>query len=140
LVIAAAELPLVVVMMELSASVVAAIKVDGIAMVVKEVVAVVVMSPNWKFQSLPCQTQCPACAIGHDSQRSFQVSIHHSLQSIPTCFYGGQGNNRFLCQNRVLIVCMTRDQLFHTYGQKCSQITKCHNIGYNYYIHNVFND
>jgi hypothetical protein len=28
--------------------------------------------------------------------------------------------------NKVLIVCMTQDQLFHTYGQKCSQITKCH--------------
>jgi hypothetical protein len=33
---------------------------------------------------------------------------------------------QFLCQNQVLIVCMTQDQLFHTYGQKCSQITKCH--------------
>jgi hypothetical protein len=32
----------------------------------------------------------------------------------------------FLCQNQVLIVCMTQDQLFHTYGQKCSQITNCH--------------
>jgi hypothetical protein len=33
---------------------------------------------------------------------------------------------RFLCQNQILIVCMTQDQLFHTYGQKQSQITKCH--------------
>jgi hypothetical protein len=32
----------------------------------------------------------------------------------------------FFCQNQVLIVCMTQDQLFHTYRQKCSQITKCH--------------
>jgi hypothetical protein len=31
-----------------------------------------------------------------------------------------------LCQNQVLIVCMTQKQLFHTYSQKCSQITKCH--------------
>jgi hypothetical protein len=30
------------------------------------------------------------------------------------------GHTRFLCQNQVLIVCMTQDQLFHTYGQKCS--------------------
>jgi hypothetical protein len=45
-----------------------------------------------------------------------------------------------LSQNRVLIVCMTQDHLFHTYGQKCSQITKCHNIGYNYYTNNVFTD
>jgi hypothetical protein len=32
----------------------------------------------------------------------------------------------FLCQNQVVIVCMTQDQLLHTYGQECSQITKCH--------------
>jgi hypothetical protein len=30
--------------------------------------------------------------------------------------------------------------MFHTYGQKCSQIIKCHNIEYNYYINNVFKD
>jgi hypothetical protein len=35
-------------------------------------------------------------------------------------------HTRFLCKNQVLIVCMTQDQLFHTYGQNCSQITKCH--------------
>jgi hypothetical protein len=29
-------------------------------------------------------------------------------------------HTRFLCQNEVLIVCMTQDQLFNTYGQKCS--------------------
>jgi hypothetical protein len=45
-----------------------------------------------------------------------------------------------LCQNRELIVRMTQDQMFHTYGQKCSHITKCHNIEYNYYINNVFKD
>jgi hypothetical protein len=33
---------------------------------------------------------------------------------------------QFLCQNQVLIICMTQDQLLHTYGQKRSQITKCH--------------
>jgi transposase InsO family protein len=49
-------------------------------------------------------------------------------------------HTQFLCQNRVLIVCMTHDQMFHTYGQKWSQITKCHNIAYNYYINNVFKD
>jgi hypothetical protein len=27
-------------------------------------------------------------------------------------------HTRFLCQNQVLIVCMTQDQLFHTYCQK----------------------
>jgi hypothetical protein len=35
-------------------------------------------------------------------------------------------HTQFLCQNQVLIVCMSYDQLFHTYGQKCSQIIKCH--------------
>jgi hypothetical protein len=49
-------------------------------------------------------------------------------------------HTRFLSQNRVLIVCMTQDHLFHTYSQKCSQITKCHNIEYNYYTNNVFTD
>jgi hypothetical protein len=29
-------------------------------------------------------------------------------------------HTQFLCQNQVLIVCMIQDQLFHTYGQKCS--------------------
>jgi hypothetical protein len=47
-------------------------------------------------------------------------------------------HTRFLCQNRVLIVCMTQDQMFHTYDQKCSQITKCHSIEYIYYVNNVF--
>jgi hypothetical protein len=35
-------------------------------------------------------------------------------------------HTRFLCQNQILIICMTQDQLFHTYGQKCSQIAKCY--------------
>jgi hypothetical protein len=49
-------------------------------------------------------------------------------------------HTRFLCQNRVLIVCMTQDQMFHTYGQKGSQKTKCHSIKYNYYRNIVFID
>jgi hypothetical protein len=52
-------------------------------------VVVVVLSPSWKIQSLPRQTQCPACTIGCDNQHSLQVYIHHSLKGIPTCFYGG---------------------------------------------------
>jgi hypothetical protein len=32
----------------------------------------------------------------------------------------------FLHQNEVLIVSMTQDQVFHTYTQKCSQITQDH--------------
>jgi hypothetical protein len=80
----------VVVAKEVDALVVVAKEVDALVVVAKEVAAVAVTSLNWKSQSLPRQTQCPACAIGRDSQRSFQVSIHHSLQSILACFYGGQ--------------------------------------------------
>jgi hypothetical protein len=100
LVVAAAEMSLVVVTAELAAVAVAVTQVVAVAVAVTKVDALVVAvklmadvamtSPNWKFQSLPRQTQYPTCAIGCDSQCSFQVSIHHSLQSIPTCFYGGQ--------------------------------------------------
>jgi hypothetical protein len=31
-------------------------------------------------------------------------------------------HTRFLCQNKVLIICMTQDQLFHTYSQKCPSL------------------
>jgi hypothetical protein len=55
------------------------------------------------------------------------------LREFPTMMVFGT-----LCQNRVHIVCMTQDQMFHTYDQKCSQVTKCHSIEYNYYINNVF--
>jgi hypothetical protein len=104
LVVAAAKLTLVyaivVAMTQIAAMVVATTQVAAVvvvatevaAMVVAaiEVAAMVVRSPNWKIQSLPHQTQCPTCAIGHDSQCSFRVSIHHSLKGIPVCFYGGQ--------------------------------------------------
>jgi hypothetical protein len=90
LVVAVAELATVVVAVTQVISVVvaatkvvavvaAATKVNALVVAAKEVAAVAVMNLNWKFQSLHCQTQCAACAIGHDSQRSFQVSIHHSL-------------------------------------------------------------
>jgi hypothetical protein len=90
---AAAELTYVVmVVVELTAVVVAATHVAAVVVVVAmtQVTAVVVASPNWKIQSLPHQTQCPSCTIGHDSQHSIQVYIPHSLQGIPACFYGGQ--------------------------------------------------
>jgi hypothetical protein len=111
LVVTAAELSLVVLMAEMGAVVVAVVtqviavvvaatkvnavvvvatQVDALVMAVKEVVAMAVTSLNWKFQSVPCQTQCPTGAIGWDNQCSFRVSIHYSLQSIPACFYGGQ--------------------------------------------------
>jgi hypothetical protein len=49
-------------------------------------------------------------------------------------------HTQFLCQNQVLIVCMTQDQMFHTYGQKGLYKTKCHNIKFNYYTNIVFID
>jgi hypothetical protein len=100
LVVAAVKLTLVVAALELYVVVVAATQVVVVVVMMTRVAAVVVavtevaimavMSLNWKILSLPHQTQCLAYIIGHDSQRSVQVSIHHSLQGIPTCFYGGQ--------------------------------------------------
>jgi hypothetical protein len=69
----------VVVVAELSVVVVAAMQVAAMVVSTTQVVAVAVTSPNWKIHSLSCQTQCPACAIGRDSQCSFQVFIHHPL-------------------------------------------------------------
>jgi hypothetical protein len=53
-----------------------------------------------------------------DEEMEEEVSSEEKLQA--------KCHTRFLCQNQVLIVCMTQDQLFHTYSQKCSQITICH--------------
>jgi anthranilate/para-aminobenzoate synthase component II len=49
-------------------------------------------------------------------------------------------HTRFLCQNQVLIVCMTEHQLFHTYGQKVSTDNQMSRIKFNYYINNVSKD
>jgi hypothetical protein len=49
-------------------------------------------------------------------------------------------HTRFLCQNQVLIVCMTHDQLFHTYGLKVFPDNQMSRIKYNYYIRNVTKD
>jgi hypothetical protein len=46
----------------------------------------------------------------------------------------------FLCQNQVLIVCLTKDQLFHTYGTKVFTDNQVSRIKYNYYINNVSKD
>jgi hypothetical protein len=82
-VVAATQVAAVVVMMTQEYTidvVVASTQVATIVVVTKlTVVVVVALSLNWKIQSLPCQTQCPACVIGHDSQYCFQVYIHHSL-------------------------------------------------------------
>jgi hypothetical protein len=43
-------------------------------------------------------------------------------------------HTQFLCQNQVLIVCMTQDQLFHTYGPKVFTDNQMSRIKYNYYI------
>jgi hypothetical protein len=51
-------------------------------------------------------------------------------------------NKLIMCHTRfyakIKYVCMTQDQMFHTYGQKSLQKTKYHNIKYNYYRNIVF--
>jgi hypothetical protein len=92
---------------------------------------------------------CPCADCYNDKKTRDMVEIHEHLlvrgfMSGYTCWTEHDEykevlcHTRFLCQNRVLIVCMTKNQMLHTYGQKCSQITKCHSIEYNYYINNVF--
>jgi hypothetical protein len=80
-----------------------------------------------------------ACKAEREVQGRHVRTQANSFAGRTSSFHSGC-HTRFLCQNRVLIICMTQDQMFHTYGQKCSQITKCHNIEYNYYINNVFKD
>jgi hypothetical protein len=50
----------------------------------------------------------------------FPIYLNH-VYLLPIFYH-----TQFLCQNQVFIVCMTQDQLFHIYDQKCSQIFKCH--------------
>jgi hypothetical protein len=91
LVVAVVELfAIVVAMTQVAAVVVATTEVATVVVAATEVATVVATSLNWKIQSLPRQTQCPAYAIRRDSQHSFLVFTHHSLQGIPACFYGGQ--------------------------------------------------
>jgi hypothetical protein len=52
----------------------------------------------------------------------------------------GGFHTQFLCQNQLLIVCMTYDQLFHTYGPKVFTDNQMSQIKYNYYINNVSKD
>jgi hypothetical protein len=49
-------------------------------------------------------------------------------------------HSQFLCQNQVLIVCMTQDQWFHTYDPKVFTDNQMSQIKYNYYISNVSKD
>jgi hypothetical protein len=55
---------------------------------------------------------------------TFQIhgQVYHQLDQL---VHGQECHTHFLWENQVLIACMTQDQLFYTYGQKCSQITKC---------------
>jgi hypothetical protein len=70
---------------------------------------------------------CPYIRI-----HTVEDSITHSTCSSPlvkvrfSSCSASKFHTQFLCQNHVLIICMTQDQLFHTYGQMCSQITKSH--------------
>jgi hypothetical protein len=56
-----------------------------------------------------------------------------NLASVMTC------HTRFLCQNQVLIVCMTHDEWFHTYGLKVFTDNQMSWIKYNY-TNNVSKD
>jgi hypothetical protein len=49
-------------------------------------------------------------------------------------------HTKFLCQNRVLIIRMTQDQLFHLYGPKVFIGNQISRIKYNYYTNNVSKD
>jgi hypothetical protein len=49
-------------------------------------------------------------------------------------------HTQFLCQNQVLIICMTQDQLFHIYGPKVFTDNQMSRIKYNYYISNLSKD
>jgi hypothetical protein len=68
-----------------------------------------------------------SCVILKSSIGATARSSSSSSNSSRTVFLPhSRCHTHFLYQNHVLIVCMTQDQLFHTYGQKCSQITKYH--------------
>jgi hypothetical protein len=81
---------------------------------------------NMDHPSVSAQNGCETLV---QENRAYAGYDHHDEDMCHTLF---------LCQNRVFIICMTQDQMFHTYGQKCSQITKSHSIEYIYYINNVF--
>jgi hypothetical protein len=69
----AVELTAVVVVaaaVELTTVVVVVTQVTAVAVATTQVAIVAVASLNWKISGLPCQTQCPACAVGRDSQHS----------------------------------------------------------------------
>jgi hypothetical protein len=68
LVVAVAEqYAIMVVMTQVVVVVVVMTQIAVVLVVATEVAAMVAISLNWKFQSLPRQTQCPACSIGRDS-------------------------------------------------------------------------
>jgi hypothetical protein len=70
----AVELTAVVVVVaaavELTTVVVVVTQVTAVAVAMTQIAIVAVASLNWKISGLPCQTQCPACAVGRDSQHS----------------------------------------------------------------------
>jgi anthranilate/para-aminobenzoate synthase component II len=49
-------------------------------------------------------------------------------------------HSRFLCENHVLVVCVTQDQLLHTYGPKVFTDNQMLRIKYNYSINKVSKD
>jgi hypothetical protein len=82
-------------------------------------------------------TSCPLLSSDLEASaveiKDFKHKLNHSsCYSVlsPSCelcgSLKGKCHTRFLCQNQVLIICMAHDQLLHTYGQKCSQKSNCH--------------
>jgi hypothetical protein len=73
-----------------------------------------------------------------------QASVPRAFTTVASPLYAHKESRlchtRFLCQNQVLMVCMTQDQLFHTYGPKVFTDNHMSQIKYNYYIINVSKD
>jgi hypothetical protein len=59
-----------------------------------------------------------AAEVKERSPQPRLVGVMLSVESSPgiTGSTHRGSHNQFLCQNKVLIICMTQDQLFHTYG------------------------
>jgi hypothetical protein len=63
-----------------------------------------------------------------------QSMVHRGLGGNASC------HTQFLCQSHILIICMTQDELFHTYRTKVFTDNQLSWIKYNYYINNISKD
>jgi hypothetical protein len=99
----------------------------------------------WQTINQSCMTQNGCSGLDREGVFSMSLSgphiskwmaVTYSIEAVGrrTC------HTRFLCQNQVLIVCMTQDKLFHRYGPKVFTDNQMSRIKYNYYISNVSKD